>query len=64
MSIYKHDSNHFEEGNHDQADGPGERVEQLEPVLASAGCKDQPNAETYSTDERWKRNTLINIASQ
>ena len=57
MSIYINNGNHFQQSDDHEADGAGEGVEHLEPVLARARREDQTHEEThsaYETCDEWK----------
>lgn len=60
MPIDVDNSNHFKQSDHNQADGAGERVEHLEPVLARSCGEDQAHEEAERADASWKKRIIIN----
>lgn len=61
MPINVDDGDHLQQGDDDEPDGAGERVEHLEPVLAGARREDQAHEETESADTACVRQTENNI---
>lgn len=51
VAVDEDDGNHFHEGDHDEADGTGETVKHLQPVLASTGAENESHEKANETDD-------------
>lgn len=54
MAVDVHDGDGLQEGDEDKTGRPGERVENLDPVLSRAGDEEQSDAEAHSAYYRYQ----------